>query len=340
MVRENYAGTYMGRQVYEYTVSNGKGCSLKATNLGATIMDILVPDAKGNLADVALGFAAAMEYLNNKPFFGSTVGRVAGRIAGGTFEVDGKNYEIPCNENGVNLLHSGGNGLHAQVWTAQCEKNKIRFSHTCHDLEDGFPANLDISVTMTLTEENTVRIEYEALAGAPTLWNPTNHTYFNLGAENDVLGQIVTIHAEAYTPVNESLVPTGEIAPLAGTPLDFRMPCHIGKRIDEPFDQLRLCRGYDHNYVLNSKGFRHAAAMEDPRSGRRMEIWTDRPGLQFYTANALAGICGKERYAPRSGCCFETQLFPDGVHHPGFPPPFIEAGKSCRTKTEYRFYCG
>lgn len=340
MIEIQKTGIKDGKDIFVYTFSNEAGSRMKVTNYGATIMSIEMPDVDGNFTDVVLGFDAPEKYYGDHPFFGATVGRYANRIAGGHFTVGGKDYEIPCNENGVNLLHGGDNSLNRKVWEASAEGNTLNLFYHSSDGEDGFPAAVDIRVEMTLTEENAVRLEYFAEADADTVLSLTNHSYFNLRGEGEIGDHVLTIDASEFTPVDENLIPTGEIAEVLDTPLDFTHPHLIGERIEDPFPQMKLCGGYDHNFVLWGEGFRRAARVEDPQSGRVMEVYTDKPGMQLYTANFVPEMEGKNgvQYGPRTAYCFETQLFPDSMHHDEFPSCILEKGKTYHDVTEYRFF--
>lgn len=339
MIETQKTGIKDGKDIFVYTFSNESGGRMKVTNYGGTIMSIEMPDTDGNPADVVLGFETPEEYFGDHPFFGATVGRYANRIAGGRFTVGGKDYSIPCNENGANLLHGGDNGFNRKVWDGAVGENKLTLTYHSPDGEEGFPAAVDVRIEMTLTDDNVVRLEYFAESDADTILSLTNHSYFNLRGQGEVGDHVLTIDAGEYTPVDENLIPTGEIAEVAGTPLDFTHPHLIGERIEDPFPQMKLCGGYDHNFVLWGEGFRRAARVEDPQSGRIMEVYTDKPGMQLYTANFVPEMEGKHgvQYGPRTAYCFETQLFPDSVHHDEFPSCILQKGKTYHDVTEYRF---
>lgn len=340
MIETQKAGTKDGKDVFIYTFTNDAGAKMRATNYGATVMSIEMPDPQGNMADMVLGFDAPEDYYGDHPFFGATVGRYANRIAGGQFSINGKDYSIPCNENGKNLLHGGDDSFNRKVWEGSAEGDILKLTYHSPDGEDGFPAALDVRVEMALTEDNIVRLEYFAQADADTVLSLTNHSYFNLRGEGEIYDHILTINAGEYTPVDENLIPTGEIAEVAETPLDFTHPHLIGERIGDPFEQMTLCGGYDHNFVLWGEGFRCAARVEDPQSGRVMEVYTDKPGMQLYTANFVPEMTGKNgvKYGPRTGYCFETQLFPDSMHHDNFPSCVLKKAKTYHDVTEYRFF--
>ncbi|MEG1753333.1 MAG: aldose epimerase family protein [Christensenella sp.] len=340
MIETQQVCTKDGKDVCVYTFTNDAHGIMSVTNYGATIMSVLMPDVNGNIADVVLGFSTPQEYFGEHPFFGATVGRVANRIAQGKFMVGGKEYSIPCNEKGVNLLHSGNDSFNRKVWEGTVHENTVHLTYHSPDGENGFPGAVDVRVEMTLTEENAVRLEYFAHSDADTLLSLTNHSYFNLRGEGEIYDHILSIGAGEYTPVDENLIPTGEIAEVAGTPLDFTHPHLIGERIEDECEQLKLCGGYDHNFVLWGMGFRAAARVEDPQSGRVMEVYTDEPGMQLYTANFVSEMEGKHgvKYGPRTAYCFETQLFPDSIHHDNFPSCVLHEGRTYHNVTEYRFF--
>jgi len=336
MIEIKQTGTKDGKDVFTYSFANDAGGRMKVTNYGAVIMSIEMPDAKGRTDDVVLGYDMPEDYFKDEAYLGATVGRYANRIARGEFTVGGRDYKIPCNEGGAALLHGGAEGFSRKVWDGTVEGDTLKLTYHSPDGEGGFPAAVDVRVEMTLTGENTVRLEYFAQADADTVLSLTNHSYFNLRGGDNIEDHILTVNAGEYTPVDDKLIPTGELAEVADTPLDFTHPHLIGERIDDPF----LCGGYDHNYVLWGEGFRCAARVEDPQSGRVMEVYTDKPGMQLYTANALAETVGKNgaEYGPRTAYCFETQLFPDSMHHDRFPSCILKKGKTYHDVTEYRFY--
>ena len=328
-----------GRDIFVFSIENARGARLKATNYGASVMSLEIPDAQGNREDMVLGFSTPQEYFGDHPFLGATVGRYANRIAGGRFVLDGKTIEIPCNENGVNLLHGGSHSFDRGIWTGETDKNTLVLFYDSPDGEDGFPGHVEVRMEITLTDDNTMRLAYAAHTDEATVLNLTNHSYFNIRGGGQVGEHIVQIDADYYTPVDKNLIPTGEIAPVAGTPLDFTSPHAIGKRIDADDIQMKRCGGYDHNFAVRGSGFRRAARVEDPQSGRIMEVYTDKPGMQFYTANNMPPIRGKNNalYTARSAYCFETQFYPDGMNHPEFPPCILRPGQEYRFATEYRF---
>ena len=332
-----------GGAVDIYTLTNAGGLEVRATNYGAIITSIRVPDRTGRSGDVVLGFDNLDGYLERHPFFGAVVGRYGNRIARGEFTLDGRTYKLATN-NGPNHLHGGNKGFDKYVWNAEPLASGVAFSRTSQDGEEGYPGNLEVRVTYTLTDKNELVVEYRATTDKPTPLNLTQHSYFNLSgdASGDILGHELTIAADRYTPVDSTLIPTGELAPVQGTPFDFRKPTAIGARINEPHEQLKHGQGYDHNWVLNrngaSPGF--AARLVDPKSGRTMDVSTTEPGLQFYTGNFLDGTLtgkGGRVYQRRAGLCLETQHYPDSPNKPNFPSPILRPGREYRTTTVFTF---
>ncbi|NNJ26247.1 aldose epimerase family protein [Alienimonas chondri] len=335
-----------------YTLTNPSGASVKITNYGAIVTSIVVPDRDGNLADVALGYDELKSYTNavDKPYFGAVVGRYGNRIAGGTFELDGETYELATN-NGPNHLHGGVIGFDKVIWdVAPVEgkgKRALRLTYRAKDGEEGYPGNLDVSVTYEWTDDNRLIVAYQAKTDAPTPVNVTQHTYFNLKGEGDgtILDHQLTIDADRFTPVDETLIPTGELAPVTDTPFDFRDGKAIGQDIDTDDEQLRFGGGYDHNFVLNRgdavpSELRRAARVVEPTAGRTLEVYTTEPGLQFYCGNFLDGrLTGKSGrpYIFRGGFCLETQHFPDSPNQPAFPSTILRPGDTLTSRTEFRF---
>jgi aldose 1-epimerase len=331
-----------GTLVYSFTLTNSHGASAKILTYGATLNELWVPDRTGKLADVVLGFDQLKGYIENPPWFGATVGRVANRIAKGKFTLDGKQYSLEINDP-PNSLHSGKHDLSHVVWNGEpvavSDGAAVRFSYRSPNGDEGFPGNLDVSVTYTLTDENALRLTYRAKTDQATPVNLTHHSYFNLNGGKDVLGEILYLNADRYTPVDANLIPTGEIAPVKGTPLDFTKPKAIGADIA---DMKGNPGGYDHNFVLNGEAgkLKLAARVQDPTSGREMEVWTTEPGIQFYSGNFLDGsITGKRGvvYGQHSGFCLETQHFPDSVNQPKFPSIILRPGEEYHQETIYKF---
>lgn len=331
-----------GSTVEILTLKNAEGATAKVITYGASLSELWIPDRSGTPGDVVLGFDKLPGYLGNHPWFGATVGRVANRIAKGKFSLDGKEYSLEIN-NPPNNLHSGAKGLSRTVWKAEPLHERhaaaVRFTGVSPDGDGGFPGNLSVTLVYRLTDDNELQLEYTARTDKATPVNLTNHSYFNLGGGKDILDAILYLPAEHYTPVDATLIPTGEIEPVKGTPLDFTTPAAIGSRIAEMKGEPG---GYDHNYVLSREAgkLKLAARVLDPASGRQMEVWTTEPGIQFYSGNFLDGtITGKRGvvYRKHSGFCLETQHFPDSVNHPGFPSVILRPGEVYRTETIYRF---
>lgn len=331
-----------------YTLRNKKGTTIKITNYGATVTSIVTVDRDGNLADIALGYSDVSGYMNalNKPYFGAIVGRYGSRIAKGKFSIEGKEYALATN-NGENHLHGGLIGFDKVVWDAEVvAPNTVKFSYLAKDGEEGYPGNLQIAVTYTLTEENELKIAYLATTDKKTPVNLTNHTYFNLKGEGEgtILDHELMINANGFTPLDSGLIPTGIIASVAGTPFDFTAGKAIGRDIGMKDQQLEYGRGYDHNFVLNKgskKGLMTlAATVYDPTTGRFLEVFTEEPGIQFYCGNFLAGnLKGKagKPYVYRGGFCLETQHYPDSPNQADFPNTILHPGETYRTRTIYQF---
>jgi aldose 1-epimerase len=341
--------TYQGTPIETVTLKNKNGIELTAMSYGGIIMSLKVPDRAGHLADIVLGFDKPESYWADPPppFFGAIIGRYGNRIAKGKFTLDGKAYTLATN-NGPNSLHGGNKGFDKQLWTITTkdspEGSSAIFTRTSPDGEEGYPGTLQARVTYTLTDKNELIIDYHATTDKATPVNLTQHTYWNLAGagSGDILGDVLTINADRYTPVDETLIPTGELASVAGTPFDFRQPTPIGARIDQNNDQLKKGPGYDHNWVLNRKGsgLEFAARLTDPKSGRTLEISTTEPGLQFYSGNFLDGTYkgkGGAVYGKRSALCLETQHFPDSPNQPKFPSTILQPGKSYDSRTVFTF---
>jgi aldose 1-epimerase len=331
-----------------YTLTNRNGLRAKITNYGATLVSLEVPDRDGNLADITLGFDTLDGYVTRHPYFGSTVGRYANRIGGAKFMLNGVEYKLAAN-NGPNHLHGGIKGFDRVVWKVEESKAQtnllgedaamLKLSYLSKDGEEGYPGNLACTVTYKLTNNDELRISYEAETDKTTIVNLTNHSYWNLAGQGkgDILGHELMLNADRYTPVDEGLIPTGELRSVKGTPMDFTKPMAIGSRIDQ------VPGGYDHNYVLNSGGGSPALAAKayEPTSGRVMEIHTTEPGVQFYTGNFLDGsMTGKagKVYNRHYGFCLETQHFPDSPNKPDFPSVVLNPGENYKTVTVHKFY--
>jgi aldose 1-epimerase len=343
--REAFGKLPDGSPVERFTLKNAAGIELRAISYGGIITSLRVPDRNGRVDDIVLGFDRLDGYLKDPPFFGAIIGRYGNRIAKGQFTLDGKTYKLATN-NGPNHLHGGTKGFDKVLWTVEpvAGKNAIAFSRTSPDGEEGYPGNLRVQVTYTLTDKNELVVDYRATTDKPTIVNLTQHSYFNLAgqASGDILQHQLMLNADRYTPVDETLIPTGELAPVEGTPFDFRKPTAIGARIDQTHPQLKNGLGYDHNWVLNRSGagLQLAARVVEPKTGRTMEIRTTEPGIQFYSGNFLDGtLTGKQgaKYNHRTGFCLETQHFPDSPNHPKFPSTTLRPGSEYRTTTVFTF---
>lgn len=341
-------GKVDGKPVSLYTLKNSSGMEVTITNYGGTVTQLLVPDRKKKMGDVVLGFDDIEGYTakTNTGYFGALIGRYANRLARGTFQLDGNEYHIPTNEGG-NMLHGGNRGFDKRIWTASDVSKPgspaLQLHYVSPDGEEGFPGTLDVSVTYTLSSKNELRIDYSATTDKDTVLNLTNHSYFNLSGpgSGSILDDKLTLAADHYTPVDKSLIPTGVIAPVAGTPFDFTKPTAIGGRIGGSDQQLKFARGYDQNFVLNHQpgAMAMAAKVEDSKSGRVLEVFTDQPGVQFYTGNFLDGsvhgIGGVYRF--RSALALETQHFPDSPNHPNFPTTELKPGQKFHSATIWKF---
>ena len=332
-----------GQEVDLYIMTNTNGITAKITNYGAILVSLEVPDKNGKLADITLGFDTLEGYIKGHPYFGATVGRYANRIGGAKFKLNDVEYQLAAN-NGPNHLHGGIKGFDKVVWKAEyvladSDGAKVKLSYLSKDGEEGYPGNLTCTVTYTLTKDDELKINYEAETDKPTVINLTNHSYWNLAGQGngDILGHELMLNADMYTPVDEGLIPTGEIKRVKDSPMDFTKPMIIGSRI------AQVEGGYDHNYVLNSGGGTLAlrARIYEPTSGRFMEIHTVEPGVQFYTGNFLDGsITGKagKVYNKHYGFCLETQHFPDSPNKPDFPSVVLKPGDKYTTVTVHKFY--
>jgi aldose 1-epimerase len=341
-----FGKTADGKPVEIYTLTNANGVEVKAITYGCIITSLKTPDRTGKLADIVLGYDTLDGYLKDSPYFGAVVGRYGNRIAKGQFTLDGKTYKLATN-NGPNHLHGGNKGFDKVAWKAAPKTDGngvgVVFTRTSPDGEEGYPGNLQVTVTYTLTDKNELVVDYQATTDKATPVNLTQHSYFNLAAEDrDILGHQLTINADRYTPVDATLIPTGELAPVTGTPFDFRKPTPIGARIADSNAQLTNGNGYDHNWVLNrtKNDLEHAVRVIEPKTGRTLDISTTEPGVQFYTGNFLDGtIKGKSgrTYKQRSGLCLETQHFPDSPNHSNFPSTILRPGQTYSSKTVFTF---
>ena len=341
---ETFGKTSAGWETTLYTLDNKNGMQIAVSDYGATLVKVLVPDREGKLVDVVLGYDDAAGYEVGDKFFGAIVGRVANRIGGASFELNGRTYQLDKNDNGNNL-HSGMDFYSKRMWRVEeYGKDHIVLSLHSPDGDQGYPGEVDITVTYTLTGDNEVKIHYHAVPKEDTLLNMTNHSYFNLAGQSSgtILDQEVWIDADAYTEADAQSIPTGEITPVEGTPMDFRESKEIGRDIEEDYQALKFGGGYDHNWALNGTGFRKVASLSCGQSGISMEVNTDLPGMQLYCGNFLEGDAGKGgcTYGKRSGVCFETQYFPDAVHKENFAGPVVKAGETYDTVTSYKFTSG
>lgn len=345
ITQHSFGNTPEGCSVKLYTLVNDANLEVKITNYGGTIVSTRAPDRDGAFADIVLGFENLAGYLQEQPYLGALIGRYANRIAQGKFTLNGTEYILAQN-NGSNHLHGGLKGFDKVIWQANPFESAdgigLALTYESAAGEEGYPGTLGVRVVYTLTNEQALRIDYMATTDQDTIVNLTNHTYFNLAGSGDILNHEVTLNAEQFTPVNEDLIPTGELRSVAGTPMDFTEAAVIGARIDQPDEQLHFAGGYDHNWVLNNPDGRLklAATVVEPTSGRVLETYTTQPGLQFYTGNFLDGTLIGKNGRPihkRSGFCLETQHFPDSPNQPNFPSTVLKPGKVYTQTTIYRF---
>ena len=345
--KTSFGSTPGGHDAHLYTLTNAKGARAVITDYGATVVELWMPDRKGNLSDIVLGFDSLNAYVKDNPYFGCIVGRYGNRIAKGQFTLNGTKYELAKN-NGENHLHGGEQGFDKKVWAAKIiDRNGapgLILTLVSPDGDEGYPGTLTVNVTYVLTDHNELVVEYEALSDADTVVNLTHHSYFNLaGAGNgDILKHELMINADRFTPVDETLIPTGELRPVFDTPFDFLKATPIGARIEAEDEQIRYGKGYDHNYVLNGErdALTLAARVTEPGSGRVMEIHTTEPGMQLYTGNFLDGSAvgkGNVAYGHRTGFCLETQRFPDSPNQPLFPTTTLKKNDYYRSTTIHRF---
>jgi aldose 1-epimerase len=341
-VEDEHFGTYNHQQVRLYTLTNKNGVSVSIMDFGATIVRIITPDRNGKPGDIALGFDHFAPYLGRDGYLGATVGRFANRIAKGKFTLGKTAYQLPCN-NGVNSLHGGTTGFNKRLWKTEpvdSDEPAVRFSRESPDGEEDYPGNLYVSVTFSLNNDNELRIAYTATTDQPTIINLTNHTYFNLGGAGTILDDFIRIHADSYTPVDATQIPTGEIKPVGDTPFDLRNFTRIGAHLK---DTGGTPVGYDHNFVLNKGWFSNwavAAEVFDPQSGRMVTVSTDQPGVQFYTGNVLDGTLtgkGGQVYRQYDGFTLETQHYPDSPNHDNFPSTVLMPGDTFTSATVYKF---
>jgi aldose 1-epimerase len=348
MRREPFGTMPDGRAVERFTITSPSGVSIAVLSYGGVIQSILLPDRRGEVADVALGYDTLDEYRADRSYFGALVGRYANRIRGARFPLDGREYRLVANADG-NQLHGGARGFDKAVWAVEPTEvdgdPALRLEHVSPDGDEGYPGTVRVEVTYTLTRDGALDVAYAATTDAPTPINLTQHSYFDLAGAGvgDILGHELELAASRFTPVDAALIPTGELRPVAGTPFDFSTPERIGARIDLPDEQLRLAGGYDHNFVIDrdaASALVLAARLTHRESGRGVDVHTTQPGIQFYSGNFLDGsVPGKggvpHRY--RSGLALETQHFPDSPNHPAFPSTILRPGETFRTRTVYQF---
>lgn len=345
IAKDHFGLTPAGEDAFLFSLANDQGLEVKVTNYGGIITSLQVPDRRGRLDDVVLGHDTLEGYLNRSRYFGALIGRYANRIAGGRFSLNGSAFSLAQN-NGPNHLHGGFKGFDKVVWSAR-EINEpagvgLNLAYRSKDGEEAYPGNLQVEVTYLLTKDNELRLEYRARTDRDTIVNLTNHSYFNLAGQGTVLDHELQIHADAFTPVQEGLIPSGEIRNVKNTPMDFTRPKSIGARINKQDPQIMLAGGYDHNFVLSNDGesLTRAARVYEPTSGRVFEVFTTQPGVQFYSGNFLDGsIIGKmgRTYVKHSGFCLETQHFPDSPNQPAFPSTVLKPAELYRQTTVWRF---
>ena len=345
-IRKEDFGSVDGKKVELYTLNNRNGVEAKIMTYGGVVVSLQVPDRNGNLADVVLGYDNLEGYLQDTSYIGSIIGRYGNRIAKGRFTLNGVEYKLATN-NGENHLHGGVKGFDKVIWAATGSKVlngvRLKLTYTSRDMEEGYPGTLVATVIYTLTNNNELRVDYSATSNKDTVVNLTQHSYFNLAGEGngDVLKHELMINASRFTPVDATLIPTGELRNVRGTPFDFLRPTAIGARIGQDEEQIKLGRGYDHNFVINGpRGvMRRAARAFEPSTGRVLEVWTTEPGMQFYSGNFLDGKPGKggKPYQLRYGFCLETQHFPDSPNHSKFPSTTLRKGGRYQTSTIFKF---
>lgn len=330
-----FGRTAGGEPVTAYRLTNAGGSCLTVLDYGATIQSLCVPNGAGGFTDVVLGYDTLGEYEDNGGFLGATIGRVGNRIGGASFSLNGVRYDLARND-GDNHLHGGNRGFDKRMWQVSPREDALVCTRLSPDGEEGYPGNLQVQVTFTLTADNTLRIQYDALSDRDTLVNLTNHSYFNLNGGGSVLEHRLYVNAERFCENDAGCLPTGKLLDVEGTPFDFRIPKPIGAHIEDNFEQLRRGGGYDHNYVLSGK---HAATLYSPDSGIELVVETDLPGMQVYSANSLTRRNGKggSILSPRDAICLETQLFPNGMNCYGFPSPVLRAGRQLHTETAFQF---
>ena len=347
IVKSEYGTTPKGEKVEQYTLTNQKGMEVKIITFGGIISSMKVPNKEGKSEEVVIGFNSLDQYMKDNPYFGALIGRYGNRIAKGKFTLDGKEYSLAIN-NAPNALHGGPEGFHRVIWTAEEAKSgdsaALKLKYVSKDMEEGYPGNLTVFVTYTLNNDNSLDILYEATTDKKTVVNLTNHSYFNLSSDfsKPILDHEITIDADKLVPVAATLIPTGQLTDVTNTPFDFRKPKKIGAEIEAKNEQLKNGLGYDHCWVLNNqdKGERFAASAYDAGSGRLLEVFTDQPGIQFYSGNFLDGTLPMRNggtYARRTGFCLETQHYPDSPNQKDFPTTVLNPGENYKTQTTFKF---
>ena len=347
MIKTAFGNMPDGQAIDLYTLTNRHGMQAAITNYGGTVVRLITPDRNGHMDDVVLGFGNLAGYLQTEPYLGALIGRYGNRVGHAQFTLDGVTYHLAKND-GDNTLHGGLKGFDKRVWTARDVSSKgapaLELKYLSKDGEESFPGNLSVTVVYSLTDDNELKIDYSAVTDKDTVLNLTNHSYFNLAGQGngDILKDQIMISADRFTPVDAGLIPTGELKSVAGTPFDFRKSGVIGARINDSDEQLKLGKGYDHNFVINrtGPGLMLAARVTEPTSGRVMEVLTTQPGVQFYTGNFLDGTLhgkGGKVYKQRYALCLETQHFPDSPNKPSFPTTELKPGETYKETTVYRF---
>lgn len=342
VVKKEFGKNTAGEQAYFYEITNAAGMKAIVTDFGATLHSLYVPDKDGQLRDIVWGYDTVQEYeIDNGPFFGATVGRIANRVGGAVVTINDVDYQMDVNER-TNCLHSGPNCYHVRIWNAEILENGVKFSILSPDGDQGLPGNFNVSVTYLVTDQNGLKIIYDGVSDKDTYVSMTNHSYFNLNGENSdsILEHELMVNADAYTRVSNEMISTGEIMDVTGTAMDFRIPKAIGRDIHNDEEPLNIGGGYDHNFVLNAHQPEEAVVrVSSEESGVVMEVFTDYPGIQIYTGNFLCDKPGKRGriYPNRSAVAFETQQFPDAMHHENFPSALVKAGEKFHTETEYKF---
>ena len=347
IVKELFGKTHEGKEIYSFVIKNNNNMQVKIINYGATVVSIIVKDKDGNFDDVVLGYDSLERYEKGDKYYGAIVGRCANRIAGGQFEMNGKKYKLNLN-NGSNHHHGGNIGFNKVVWNVEKidgELNSIELSYESPDNEEGYPGNLKVSVKYTVTEDNSLKIEYTAVSDKDTVVNLTNHSYFNLAGHGSgresALNHMVKINCSQFTVNDNNSIPTGEIRSVEGTPMDFRKFVRVGTNIDSDYEQIVLGNGYDHNWVIKDRKIdKPVAEVIEEKSGRKLEVFTTMPGMQFYSANFLDGTDigkGNVSYEKRGALCFETQYAPNAINTPGFRSTLLKAGQKYEEKTIYKF---